>query len=485
MIKIIEVKTGVRLEDYDLYATLSPGLRALQSEALFLVPKLKGRKVWMVNSTAQGGGVAEMMPRLISLFRQIGIDSDWVVADSDKKEFFNTTKKLHNLIHGVCCDFVYERERPLYEQVNEENARALLKLLKPYDIVVIHDPQPLGMIKFLKGQMPLSFIWRCHIGVDVHNEQTQNAWNFLHPYTKLFEHSVFSSTAYIPGHLTGKAMVMHPTIDPLDHKNRYLSIHKTVGILSNSGLTRPYQPVLTPPFRNMVKRLQPDGLFSKPFLPSDPGLLFAPYALQVSRWDRLKGFVELIKGFELVKTQTSFYNYNQRHSRRLQLLKLVLAGPDPSFVSDDPEGIEVLKELTEYYKSLSPALQRDVVLLQLPMESRKQNHLIVNALQLCASIVVQNSLREGFGLTVTEAMWKQKPVVGGHTCGISEQIMDGIHGKIVKDPTNPEDVANALNTLLKEPKVREVLGHRAQKAVIDHFLIFRQILQWVHLFDRF
>ncbi|WP_051312942.1 glycosyltransferase [Sporocytophaga myxococcoides] len=484
MIKTIDVNIGVKLDDYDLYATLSPGLRALQSEACVLVPKLKGKKVWMINSTAQGGGVAEMMPRLISLFRQIGIDTDWIVTESDKKEFFNITKKLHNLIHGVCCDFVYEEERALYEQVNKENAEALLKLLKPHDIVVIHDPQPAGMIKFLKGQLPLKFIWRCHIGIDEHTEQTKNAWDFLHPYTELYNFNVFSATAYIPGHLTGRASVMHPTIDPLDHKNRYLSIHKTVGILSNSGLARPYQAVLTPPFGNMVKRLHPDGIFSRPFTPSDPGLLYKPFALQVGRWDRLKGFMELIKGFELIKTNGA-YHFNHRHSKRLEMLKLVLAGPDPTYVSDDPEGEEVLDELIDYYKSLSPALQRDIVILNLPMESRKQNHLIVNALQLCASVVVQNSIREGFGLTVTEAMWKKKPVIGGYTCGINEQIMDDIQGKIIKNPRDPEDVAYVLNTLLKEPKKREVLGHRAQKTVIDHFLIFKQILQWIHLFDKF
>ncbi len=483
MIKTIEVKVGVKLEDYDLYATLSPGLRALQEEACILIPKLKGRRIYMINSTEQGGGVAEMMPRLVSFFRQLGIDTEWIVCESCKKDFFTITKKLHNLIHGVCCDFVYEEERELYESVNKENAEALLKLLKPHDIVVIHDPQPAGMIKFLKGQLPLKFIWRCHIGIDLHSEQTKNAWDFLHPYTELYDFNVFSATAYIPGHLTGKAAVMHPTIDPLDHKNRYLSVHKTVGIFCNSGLARAYQPVLTPPFGNMVKRLQPDGTFGKPFLPSDPGLLFKPYALQVGRWDRLKGLMELIQGFELIKCQ-DIYQFNHRHTKRLEMLKLVLAGPDPSFVADDPEGEEVLNEISGYYRSLSPALQRDIVLLKLPMESRKQNHLIVNALQLGASVIAQNSIKEGFGLTVTEAMWKKKPVVGGNTCGIKEQIMDDIHGVIIKNPTNPVDVANALNNLLKEPKVREVLGHKAQKAVIDHFLIFRQILQWLHLFDR-
>jgi trehalose synthase len=275
---------------------------------------------------------------------------------------------------------------------------------------------------------------------------------------------------------------MYPSIDPLDHKNRDLPIHKIVGIFCNSKLIPEYHPVLTPPFKETVQKLQPDGKFHSPIYPTDAGLLFKPTILQVSRWDRLKGFLPLLKGFkELKKNKTDYGRTDERHHKRLSLLQLVLAGPDPTFVEDDPEGKEVMNELCKYYEELPSNLQHDISILKLPMSNRKNNEVIVNALQRVSTLVVQNSIREGFGLTVTEAMWKIKPVIGSMASGIRHQIRDGIDGRLIQDPSDPKEIAEKLNQALAEPKIREVWGYSAQKKVIENFLIFNQLRKWLDI----
>jgi trehalose synthase len=481
MIKIIEVKESVLLKDYELYAALYMPTRELYMEAGKLIPAIAKRKVWMINSTSIGGGVAEMMPRTISFLRQLGIDADWIVASTDKKEFFSLTKKIHNLIHGQGNAFFSQEEKDFYEEVNKENAQSFSGLLKPHDIVVIHDPQPMGMAKYLTDKN-VSLVWRCHIGIEEHIPQTETAWKFLKPYAGIFNVSVFSATEYIPGYLSGKAVVMHPGIDPLDHKNRELSFHKIIGILSNAGLISNYNP-LTPAFAESVKRLQPDGSFQSPLFPSDPGIIFRSAILQVSRWDRLKGFAPLLKGFSELKKNIHKYGGNvSRNLRRIELSNLILAGPDPDFVEDDPEGKEVLNEISELYMKLDTEMQRHILVLKLPMTNRKNNELIVNALQRIATIVVQNSIKEGFGLTVTEALWKSKTVLGTNACGIKQQIRDGIDGRLIKNPENPVEIAEALSCILNSPKERDVWSHSGQKKVVENFLIFTQIRKWINLF---
>jgi trehalose synthase len=482
MIRFTEVKEGVLLKDYELYSTLAMPLRDLYMEAANLVPKLKGRKIWMVNSTSHGGGVAEMMPRIISLLRQLGVDCEWVVASTEIKEYYTTTKKIHNLIHGEGSVGFSIEEKEIYEKVNQENAIALLRFIKEDDIVVIHDPQPLALGYFLKNTIKVKLIWRCHIGHDKHIPSTALAWEFLKSYLNKYDLSVFSAIEYVPNYLSGRAVIMYPSIDPLDHKNRDLPIHKIVGIFCNSKLIPEYHPVLTPPFKETVQKLQPDGKFHSPIYPTDAGLLFKPTILQVSRWDRLKGFLPLLKGFkELKKNKTDYGRTDERHHKRLSLLQLVLAGPDPTFVEDDPEGKEVMNELCKYYEELPSNLQHDISILKLPMSNRKNNEVIVNALQRVSTLVVQNSIREGFGLTVTEAMWKIKPVIGSMASGIRHQIRDGIDGRLIQDPSDPKEIAEKLNQALAEPKIREVWGYSAQKKVIENFLIFNQLRKWLDI----
>ena len=485
----VKIKPGARLENYLRYAELLTPFNTFHNEALLLKRHFRGRKVWMVSSTEQGGGVAEMMPRMISLLRQLGLKVAWLVMEADEPDFFPFTKKLHNLIHGEGTPEITAEEAACYERVNRENARALSHYVQKNDLVVLHDPQPLGLATELRKLADVSVVWRSHIGLDASNECTQVAWNFLMPYLKACDHFVFSAPEYIPEGLSGNVTIIHPSIDPLSHKNRELSLHKLTGILNNAGLLSTTHPTIYPPFRHTVLRLCPDGTFAPAQNSEDIGLLFRPIITQVSRWDRLKGFLPLMQGFAQMKKHVATYvpaNHPapRRAVHRIRNARLVLAGPDPDFVSDDPEGKQVLQELVDFYTSLSPKLQPDVVILKLPMHSPKENALIVNALQRCSYLIVQNSLREGFGLTATEAMWKRIPVLVSSACGLRTQVRDNIDGLLINDPEDEEQIATQLGKLLSDPKQAEAMGFSGKQRVLDHFLTFQQISRWLTLLSQ-
>jgi trehalose synthase len=482
VIREIEVDDGFMLGDYESIALLAPSVRELRLEAAALLPQLRQRRVWMVNSTAQGGGVAEMLPRMVSLLKELGLPVKWAVIGADDPRFFSVTKRLHNLIHGVGEPVLSSEDREVYEAVNRENAAELESCLAPDDILVVHDPQPAAMGAMLRDKLGLKAVWRCHIGLDEHTPQTRAAWDFLRPYTERYDQAVFSAAEYIPDYLAGGSKIVHPAIDPCSHKNRSLSPHKLVGILCNSGLKRDTQPVLTPPFAEQARRLGADGAFRLVSELDRIGLLYRPVVTQVSRWDRLKGFAPLIRGFVRLKRRLEDgKGYDPRHRRRLEIVRLVLAGPDPSSIQDDPEGQEVLAELREEYMRLPQRYQSDVALLTLPMGSRKENALMVNALQQCSTVIVQNSLQEGFGLTATEAMWKQVPVLGTRACGIRQQIRDGVDGVLTADPQDPDEIAERLDGLLADVVGRDRMGRSGQKRVQQNFLVFVQLCNWLRL----
>lgn len=482
MIKTVEVKRGRLIEDYESYASLFWTIKEFKTEANLQTPKIKGRRIWMINSTENGGGVAEMLPRMISVIRQLDLQAEWVVMETDKMEFFTLTKKLHNLIHGAGKPGFTAEDKEVYEAVNKENAEDFISRLDPNDIVVIHDPQPMGMAKYIKEKMDIKIIWRCHIGLDEENEQTNSAWGFLEEYFKYYDHHVFSAPEYIPKNLSGHVSIIYPSIDPLTPKSRELTFHRVTGTLANGDLMPAFHPTATLPFLAQAKRLQPDGSFASPKKPEDIGLIFRPIITQVSRWDRLKGFFPLIEAFSLMKRNADKISRNQTKVKRpIIMSRLVLAGPDPEFVKDDPEGLEVLNELINFYQELPQEIQVDVALLVLPMISRKENALIVNAIQRCSTIVVQNSLREGFGLTATEAMWKAKPLLVSSACGLRQQVRDKIDGRMVDNAEDPQEIAQVLAEMLEEPNNRDVWASNAQRRVIDNFLIFNQIKSWLNV----
>jgi len=343
----------------------------------------------------------------------------------------------------------------------------------------------MGMAKILKQKKGVKTIWRCHIGLDQETEETRAAWKFLDPYFKHYDHSVFSAPEYIPRDLTGRVSIIHPAIDPLTPKSRELSFHRVTGILSNADLMPAFHPTTTIPFVAQAKRLQPDGTFASPKNPEDIGLIFRPVITQVSRWDRLKGFFPLIEGFFLMKKEADRLSKGQAKVKRpIIMSRLVLAGPDPESVKDDPEGIEVLNELIAFYQGLPKEIQGDIALLVLPMESRAENALIVNAIQRCSTVVVQNSLQEGFGLTATEAMFKSKPLLTSHACGLRQQVRDQIDGRMIQNPSDPEEIATLLTEMLADQQRRDVWSSNAQRRAIDNFLVFSQISKWIKVIDE-
>jgi trehalose synthase len=480
MIQKVVIPGGLHLEDYAGMAFLSAAVQDLRQLARRLVPTLKGRTVWMVNSTAQGGGVAEMLPRLVGLLRDLGVRTEWLVMGSKDPAFFALTKRIHNLIHDSGRPRFSAREQGAYRAASREAAAELADYVAPEDILVVHDPQPLGAGADVKRRTGIRAVWRCHIGLDRRTPATEAAWEFLRPHARAYDHAVFSAAEYIPAYLAGQASVIHPAIDPLSHKNRELSAHKLVGILCNAGLMKHHHPVLTPDWEHPALRLQPDGRFIPAHEGEGVGWMFRPVVAQVSRWDSLKGWMPLLQGFLRLKERyRGKKRLPTRRRRRAEIARLVLAGPDPAAIQDDPEGQAVLAELCAAYRRLTPADQESVALLSLPMASTKQNHLMVNVIQRCATVVAQNSLQEGFGLTATEAMWKHVPVLGSSACGLRLQIRDGIDGRLTADPRDPAEIAAHLDDMLSHPKARERYGRQAQRRVYDRFLIFNQVGSWL------
>ncbi len=481
MVKTVDVREGITLDEYQAVVHLSEAVRDLRDKARALVPQLRGRTIWMINSTARGGGVAEMLPRLVTILRELGVAVEWVVIGSDDPRFFALTKRLHNLIHdsGNGQDLTSD-DKALYAKVSQDNADDLRRKVKPGDLLIVHDPQPLGVGSILRRELDVRAVFRSHIGLDDDTSRTRTAWEFLRLYATCYDHAVFSTQEYIPDFLAGRAGVLRPAIDPLSHKNRELMITKLVGILCNSRLAVEQYPIVPAEFKQIVTRLAPNGQFLPANHSGGIGIPFRPIVTQISRWDKLKGFKPLLDGFVRLKERAQHGNVSDGlHQRRLQLVRLVLAGPDPAAVADDPEALDVLEELTKTYVALPRSFQEDIALVSLPMGVRKDNELIVNALQRCSTVVVQNSLREGFGLTVTEAMWKHAVVLGSRACGIRQQIRDGVDGLLINDPENSDDIATKLDELLGDVDRRIRFGQSAQRRAHDEFLVFTQVKNWL------
>lgn len=478
MARIIAVPPQPGLAEHGAVAHLAGAVRALCDAAQLASRDLQGRTLWMVNSTEHGGGVAEMLPAMVALLRDLELDVQWVVLEADEPRFFELTKQIHNLIHDSGEPQLDSGDIALYEAVNRANAEELLEWISPGDIVVIHDPQPLPMAPLLRAGADVHVLWRCHIGLDERTPRTEAAWSLLRRYTDACERVIFSAPEYVPPFLAERSTILRPALDPLAPKNRELSLHGIVCLLASSGLST-VGPTVTPPFEHRVQRVGFDGRTVSVSDGGEFGLLSRPIVLQVSRWDRLKGFLPLMRAFVALKRMTS---EDPEHARRIELVRLVLAGPAMGAVSDDPESAEVLTELAGEYARLPAAVQEDIAILLLPMESREQNALIVNALQRASTIVVQNSLREGFGLTVAEAMWKRVAVLSSaRACGPRTQIVDGEHGRLVRDPEDVDELASALYGMLASPDERARWARNAQRRAHDEFMVFTQLHRWIEL----
>lgn len=369
-----------------------------------LAAPLRGARVVHVNSTLEGGGVAEILQKLVPFKQALGVEARWEVITGDPL-FYQCTKAFHNALQGE-TPTVTEKMLRAYETANAANAERLRGVLEEADFVFVHDPQPAPLLAFCPGRRG-KWIWRCHIDA---GHPHPPVWDYLERWVAPYDASVFSLPQFAQP-LPHPLYVIAPSIDPLSEKNRELPAEEVRSLDGEFGL--------------------------------DPEL---PLILQVSRYDRFKDPLGVIGAYRLARRRTP--------------LQLVLAGGG---ASDDPEGEEVLREVRG-------AAEGDphIHVLLLPSSA----HRTINALQRRADIVLQKSLREGFGLTVSEAMWKGRPVIGGDTGGIRLQVFDHYTGFLVR---TPEGAALRIRYLLHRRDVRAQMGERARRFVWENYLLTRHL----------
>jgi trehalose synthase len=428
---------------------------------------LGDRTIWHVNSTARGGGVAEMLIALLPYAHGAGVDARWVVIDGDGP-FFKVTKRIHNLLHGSEGDGgdLGDEAREAYESALEPNARELAEQIDGDDIVVLHDPQTAGLIPAVK-ETGAKAVWRCHIGLDEPNDNARRAWEFLRGYVEQADAYVFSRDAFVWEDLDrDRGSIIAPSIDAFAPKNQDLSDETVDAILAHAGIVADAAKGEPPEFTRMdgskgtVER-------EAEMLEESPLELGDRYVLQVSRWDRLKDPLGVIQGF----------------ADHVGSAHLIYAGPAVDDVADDPEGAEVLEQARELWRSLPDDARARIHLATLPMDDLDENAAIVNALQRRATIVVQKSLAEGFGLTVAEAMWKGRPVIASRIGGIQDQIEDGRCGILLDDPEDLEAYGKAVSDLLDDPDRAARIGEAARERVKDRYLGTESLLHYLALIE--
>jgi len=416
-----------------------------------------GRSLIQVNSTATGGGVAEMLQVLLPYARFAGTDARWLVIQGDPA-FFAITKRLHNHLYGTPGDGgpLGAAEADHFREVAEANAAEFAAVSRREDILVIHDPQPAGLAAAAKDR-GLPVVWRCHVGIDTPNDYSRLGWEFLRPFLEPYvDRYVFTRENFAPDWVPRDRLhVIAPSIDPFNAKNRPLDTQTVQAVLAHTGIVRA-------PFLGPVPYTRDDGSagrvehFADLFHTGPPPSLDMPLIVQVSRWDHMKDMVGVMAGFAewVVHDQDS---------------RLLLAGPAVSRVADDPEGGQVLEECWLAWRELPHGIRARVQLACLPMIDAEENAIIVNAIQRHAAVVVQKSLAEGFGLTVAEAMLKGRPIIASRVGGIPDQIVDGRNGILVDDPTDMPAFEAALARVLNDPAHAAQLGTTARKdALTDH-----------------
>lgn len=367
---------------------------------------LKELHIVHVNSTYYGGGVAELLGSLTLLLNSLGIKTGWRVIQGSP-DFFSATKKMHNALQGGEIHLT-ERKFEIFEEVVFENA---MRNHLDHDIVIIHDPQPLPIIEHYRKKGP--WLWRCHLDLTNPNREL---WGYLVPYIERYDAVILTLEEYAQ-QLSTPQVFIEPAINPFDIKNREMSEEAINERLSHYHI------------------------------PTD-----RPLVVQISRFDRWKDPVGVIKAFRLAREEVD--------------ATLVLLG---NVATDDPEG-------TEVYQSLLSSQEERIIILS------RQDTALVNALQRRAAVVLQKSLREGFGLTVSEAMWKGTPVIGGNVGGIIHQIEDGVNGFLVN---SVEEAAERMVKLLRDPQLRAEMGERARETVRQRFLMTRYLEDYLDLFNSF
>jgi trehalose synthase len=375
-----------------------------------LAAPLKGARVLHINSTKEGGGVAEILHKLIPLKQALGIEADWDIITGNQ-EFYQCTKGFHNALQGM-RQSISEKLLQNYENINKKNEERLRSKLQKADFVFIHDPQPAPLLKLISERRG-KWIWRCHIDA---SKPYRQVWKYLREWVTPYDASIFSLPEFAQP-LPHPQYIIPPSIDPLSEKNCPLPDYEIKNVFSEFNL--------------------------------DPEL---PLITQVSRYDRFKDPLGVIEAYKLAS--------------KLTPLQLVLAGGG---ASDDPEGEMILNEVKEASNGAP-----NIHILLLPADANRT----INALQRASDIVLQKSIREGFGLTVSEGMWKGKPVIGGDTGGIRLQVINHFTGFLVR---TPEGAALRTRYLLHRRDKLEDMGMRAKRFVRENFLITRHLREYLTL----
>jgi trehalose synthase len=377
-------------------------------ELRLLAGKLSGKVIQNINSTYAGGGVAEILSRMLPLLNQLGVDARWSVIKGDEG-FFQVTKKIHNALHGRGGP-LSTKEISLFKETSQKNIE---EINLNGDILFVHDPQPIALVE-KKKEIGKKWVWRCHVDV---SQPIEPVWDFLEPWVNQYDAAVFSAPAFSRP-LPIRQFLISPSIDPLSDKNREL----------------PYDTI--------------EDVLSKYGVPNDK-----PMIVQISRFDYLKDPVGVITAFKLVKRSID--------------CRLVLAG---GTATDDPESNMVLAEVKE-----KAGNDPDIHILLIPPGS----DLEINALQRAATVVLQKSLKEGFGLTVSEALWKAKPVVASAVGGIPLQVKNKSTGLLSH---GIEGTAFAIRQILTNPEYAKWLGENGKEHVRHNFLITRHLKEYLLLF---
>lgn len=398
-----------RLEDYRQIVGDEVVSRILRK-----MRQLYGKSVQHINSTFQGGGVAEMLWSLIPLKNDVGLRADWRIIHASPA-FFEVTKSFHNGLQGEVIKLSEDR-KSLYLATNEEFSR--FAHIDDRDFIVVHDPQPLAMVSNYRKKQP--WIWRCHIDLSHPNPML---WNFLKPFILRYDVVIVSHERYKKEDLPVEYRIIHPAIDPLTPKNSPLPKDESRTILERYGVR-----------------------------------LDKPLLVQISRFDKWKDPLGVLEVYKRVRSEED--------------CRLVLCG---SMAPDDPEGLQIYNEVLENAKDLIE--KGDVVTIT------AQDDLLVNALQSLADVVIQKSTREGFGLTVTEALWKGTPVVASNVGGIPLQIDDGING-FLHEPKDYDGFADTILKLLRDRKLAEKVGRAGREKVREKFLITRLLEDYITLLNE-
>ncbi|HEY41146.1 MAG TPA: glycosyltransferase [Dehalococcoidia bacterium] len=370
--------------------------------------QLQGLKLLELNSTAQGGGVAEMLYSSIPMMNALGIEAEWKIIQGNK-EYFECTKSLHNLLQGMEGDFT----REMVKTYTDNLARCSEANIIDYEpeVVLVHDPQPLGLAHWLK-RAEQKWLWRCHIDIEEETlENNPGLWDFVTGWTDVYDAAIFTSAHYIVSQWPLPKFIIPPFIDPLSEKNRELPQQKIDEVLARYQI----DPVI-------------------------------PIIAHIGRFDPWKGIDRTIAAFRLARAE-----------KRCQL---ILAG---ALASDDPEGERILNDIYEATKK-----DEDIHVLNLSQADRLENFREVNAIQRAARVIMQPSTKEGFGLVITEGLWKSKPVIGADVGAIPLQIRDGDTGYFYQTPRR---TAKKILYLLENPQAATAIGEKGKKYVKEHFLL--------------